>query len=60
MRLPEVLKCYIMLGDCDAMIRVQAADIAEQRRFQSKSSSRIRSVRNARSDAPRRMFTTTA
>lgn len=52
MKLPEVLECYIMLGDCDAMIRVQAADIAEYRRFQSESLSRIRSVRNVKSDVP--------
>lgn len=52
MALPEVLECYIMLGDCDAMIRVQAADIAAYRRFQSEKLSRIESVRNVKSDVP--------
>jgi Lrp/AsnC family transcriptional regulator, repressor for azl operon len=52
MKLPEVLECYIMLGDCDAMIRVQAADIAEYRRFQSERLSRIAAVRNVKSDVP--------
>ncbi|WP_161992828.1 Lrp/AsnC family transcriptional regulator [Aureimonas leprariae] len=52
MRLPEVLECYIMLGDCDAMIRVQAADIAEYRRFQSEKLSRIAAIRNVKSDVP--------
>lgn len=52
MALPEVLECYIMLGDCDAMIRVQATDIAAYRRFQSEKLSRIESVRNVKSDVP--------
>jgi Lrp/AsnC family transcriptional regulator, leucine-responsive regulatory protein len=52
MTLPEVLECYIMLGDCDAMIRVQAADISAYRRFQSEKLSRIESVRNVKSDVP--------
>lgn len=51
-KLPQVLECYIMLGDCDAMIRVQAADIAAYRRFQSEQLSRIGSVRNVKSDVP--------
>src|SRR6187551_2826700 len=39
--LPEVVECYIMLGDCDAMLRVVAADFDDYRRFQSKHLSRI-------------------
>ncbi len=35
LKLPQVLECYFMLGDYDAMIRVVAADIEEYRRFQS-------------------------
>lgn len=51
-RLPEVLECYIMLGDCDAMVRVVAADIAEYRRFQSEHLSRIKGVQNVKTDVP--------
>ena len=51
-RLPEVLECHLMLGDCDALVRVVAADIAAYRRFQSEHLSRIRGVRNVKTDVP--------
>lgn len=51
-KMPEVLECYIMLGDCDAMVRVVAADIAEYRRFQSESLSRIEGVKNVKTYLP--------
>jgi Lrp/AsnC family leucine-responsive transcriptional regulator len=51
-KMPQVLECYIMLGDCDAMVRVVAADIAEYRRFQSESLSRIEGVKNVKTDLP--------
>ena len=41
LKLPQVLECYFMLGDYDAMIRVVAADIEDYRRFQSEYLSRI-------------------
>ena len=52
-RLPEVLECHLMLGDCDALVRVVAADIAAYRRFQSEHLSRIRGVRNGKTAGPR-------
>ena len=51
-KLPEVLECYIMLGDCDALVRVVAADIGDYRRFQSEHLSRIRGVQNVKTDVP--------
>ncbi|ATQ41612.1 Lrp/AsnC family transcriptional regulator [Caulobacter mirabilis] len=51
-KLPQVVECYIMLGDCDAMVRVVAADIAEYRKFQSEHLSRIRGVQNVKTDVP--------
>lgn len=51
-RLPEVLECHLMLGDCDALVRVVAADIGAYRRFQSEHLSRIRGVRNVKTDVP--------
>ncbi len=52
MKLPEVLECYLMLGDCDALVRVVAADIDEYRRFQSEHLSRIRGVQNVKTEVP--------
>jgi DNA-binding Lrp family transcriptional regulator len=51
-KLPQVLECHLMLGDCDAMVRVVAADIDEYRRFQSEHLSRIRGVQNVKTDVP--------
>ncbi len=51
-KLPQVMECYLMLGDCDAMVRVVAADIDDYRRFQSEHLSRIRGVQNVKTDVP--------
>ncbi|MBC2885696.1 Lrp/AsnC family transcriptional regulator [Ochrobactrum sp. CM-21-5] len=52
LKLPEVLECYLMLGDCDAMVRSVAADISDYRRFQSEHLSRIKGVQNVKTDVP--------
>lgn len=51
-KLPEVLECYLMLGDCDALVRVVAASIEDYRRFQSEHLSRIKGVQNVKTDVP--------
>lgn len=51
-KLPEVVECYLMLGDCDVMVRVVAADISDYRRFQSEHLSRIKGVQNVKTDVP--------
>ncbi|MBQ0707783.1 MULTISPECIES: Lrp/AsnC family transcriptional regulator [unclassified Ochrobactrum] len=52
LKLPQVLECYFMLGDYDAMIRVVAANIEDYRRFQSEYLSRIKGVQNLKTDVP--------
>ena len=51
-RLPQVLECHLMLGDCDALVRVVAADIDDYRRFQSEHLSRIKGVQNVKTEVP--------
>jgi len=34
-KLPQGLECYLMLGDCDALVCVVAADVDDYPRFQS-------------------------
>jgi DNA-binding Lrp family transcriptional regulator len=34
-RLPEVVECYIMFGESDALLRVVVADLDDYRRFHS-------------------------
>jgi len=52
MKLPEVVECYLMLGDCDVLVRVVASDIGDYRRFQSEHLSRIKGVQNVKTDMP--------
>lgn len=49
-KVPEVMECYLILGDCDALVRVVAADIADYRRIQARHLSSIAGVRNIKSD----------
>ncbi len=51
-KLPEVVECYLMLGDCDVLVRVVASDISDYRRFQSEHLSRIKGVQNVKTDVP--------
>jgi len=51
-KLPQVMECYLMLGDCDALVRVVAADVNDYRRFQSEHLSRIKGVQNVKTDVP--------
>jgi Lrp/AsnC family transcriptional regulator, leucine-responsive regulatory protein len=51
-KLPEVLECYLMLGDCDALVRSVAASIDDYRRFQSQHLSRIKGIQNVKTDTP--------
>lgn len=51
-KLPQVVECYFMLGDCDALVRVVAADINDYRRFQSEHFSKIKVIQNFKTDVP--------
>jgi DNA-binding Lrp family transcriptional regulator len=51
-KLPEVLECHLMLGDCDAIARVAASDVADYRRFLSERLTRSAGVRSVRTDVP--------
>ena len=51
-KFPEVMECYLMLGDCDAMLRIVAAGIDDYRRFQSEHLSRIKGVQNVKTEVP--------
>lgn len=49
-RLPQVMECYIMAGECDALLRVVAADIDAYRRFQSTHLTRANGVQTVKTD----------
>ncbi|MCF6370818.1 Lrp/AsnC family transcriptional regulator [Rhizobium sp. TRM95001] len=51
-RLPEVVDCYIMLGDSDALLRVVVADLEDYRRFQSTHLTRKNGIQSVKTDLP--------
>lgn len=51
-RLPEVVECYIMLGESDALLRGVVADLEDYRRFQSTHLTRKNGIQNVKTDVP--------
>lgn len=51
-RLPEVIECYIMLGESDALLRVVVADLDDYRRFQATHLTRKNGIQNVKTDVP--------
>ena len=51
-RLPQVVECYIMAGECDALLRVVASDIDAYRQFQSTHLTRANGVQTVKTDIP--------
>ncbi|MDQ0330450.1 AsnC family transcriptional regulator [Mesorhizobium hungaricum] len=51
-RLPQVMECYIMLGESDALLRVAVADLTEYRQFQATHLTRANGIQNVKTDVP--------
>ena len=51
-RLPEVVECYIMLGESDALLKVVCVDIEDYRRFQRTNLTRQNGIQNVKTDVP--------
>jgi DNA-binding Lrp family transcriptional regulator len=51
-RLSQVLECYVIVGDCDFLLRVVAEDLEDYRRFQSEQLTRIKGVQNVKTEIP--------
>ena len=51
-RLPEVVECYIMLGESDALLRVVVSDLEDYRRFQSAHLTRKNGIQTIKTDIP--------
>lgn len=50
--LPEVVECHLMVGDCDFLLRVVAADLNAYRQFQIKHLARIKGVQSMKTELP--------
>ena len=51
-RLPQIVECYIMLGESDALLRVVVADLDDYRRFQTQHLTRANGIQNVKTDLP--------
>lgn len=51
-RLPQIVECYIMLGESDALLRVVVQDLDDYRRFQTQHLTRANGIQNVKTDLP--------
>lgn len=51
-RLPQVLECHLMAGDCDCLLRVVTANIDAYRKFQIDHLTRIDGVQSVKTEIP--------
>jgi len=51
-RLPNVVECHLMAGDCDFLLRVLAADITAYRRFQIEYLNSLPGVQSVKTEIP--------
>src|SRR3712207_6820919 len=51
-KLPQVVECHLMAGDCDFLLRVVAADLDAYRRFQIEHLTRIKGVQSVKTEIP--------
>ncbi|MBB3453344.1 DNA-binding Lrp family transcriptional regulator [Rhizobium sp. BK313] len=51
-KLPQVMECYIMLGESDALLRVVVSDLDDYRQFQSTHLTRVNGIQNVKTDVP--------
>ncbi|MBP1858838.1 Lrp/AsnC family transcriptional regulator [Rhizobium herbae] len=51
-QLPQVMECYIMLGESDALLRVAVTDLDDYRRFQAAHLTRKNGIQNVKTDVP--------
>ena len=50
--LPQVMECYIILGECDAMLKVVVKDLESYRKFQSSHLTKKNGITSVKTDLP--------
>ena len=51
-KLPQVVECNLMAGDCDFLLRIVAKDLDDYRQFQINHLTRIKVVKSVKSEIP--------
>ena len=54
--LPQVMECYIILGECDAMLKVVVPDLESYRKFQSAHLTKRNGITSVKTDLPRQII----
>ncbi len=52
LKLDEIVECHLMVGDCDFLLRVVAADLDAYRKFQGEYLTRIKGVQSVKTEIP--------
>ena len=50
--LPQVMECYIILGECDAILKVVVPDLDSYRKFQSTHLTKKNGITSIKTDLP--------
>lgn len=50
--LPQVMECYIILGECDAMLKVVVPDLDSYRKFQPTHLTKKNGITSVKTDLP--------
>lgn len=51
-KLPQVVECHLMAGDCDFLLRIVAEDLDDYRKFQVEYLTRIAGVQSVKTEIP--------
>ncbi|WP_076860182.1 Lrp/AsnC family transcriptional regulator [Bradyrhizobium mercantei] len=51
-RLPQIVECHLMAGDCDFLLRVVTADLQAYRQFQIDHLTKIKGVQSVKTEIP--------
>ena len=57
--LPQVMECYIILGECDAMLKVVVPDLESYRKFQSTHLTKKNGITSVKTDLHSQIIKTT-
>jgi Lrp/AsnC family transcriptional regulator, leucine-responsive regulatory protein len=51
-KLPPIMECHLMAGDCDFLLRIAVADLDAYRRFQVEHLNRIKGIQSVKTEIP--------
>ncbi|MNF62575.1 Leucine-responsive regulatory protein [compost metagenome] len=52
LKLPQIVECHLMAGDCDFILRVVSSDLNSYRKFQGEHLAKIKGVQSVKTEIP--------